>query len=103
MFACPRRPILAALAVGIAAIGIACTLNPQPLPPDNGSEAPGGGGGDRTDASFSDAPQNPAPPVSDGGANGDSADNNHNDAGGAGDADAGDAATDAPSDAPEDG
>jgi hypothetical protein len=103
MFARHRRLILVALAVSIGAIGVAC-LNPQPLPPE--PEAPPAGGGDRipADASFSDAAAAPPQNMSDGaGGQATDANDGKNDGGiDAAPPDAGDASTDAPSDALED-
>jgi hypothetical protein len=104
-----RAGLLAVLAVG-AAVAVACTINPQPLPPESlGSGGTSSGGADNGSADSgttgfgSDAAAPPATP--DGGAQG------NLDAGSDatapkldGSTDAGtDAAADAPNDAPEDG
>jgi hypothetical protein len=50
-----RRPLLAlvVLAVVAASAGVACDLNPQPLPPGFSSGAPGAGGDNGADAAAS--------------------------------------------------
>lgn len=110
-----RRFVLVALATG--AVAVACTINPQPLPPDSlagpterdGTAADASVNSDGSDfkgvdSGSADAAQDsavvPQPPPSDGGTVEDAA--NPNDAADATDA-MDDAPTDALTDAPEDG
>ena len=91
-----RRKTVAILVLGILAAGVAvaCTLNPQPLPPEFGS-----GSANDSDASARDggfAPETPDPKRSDAGGGQGDASANDPDAG-TDASDAGDGATDADS------
>ena len=84
----PTTRILATVALVVAGIGGACTINPQPLPPEGFSNSPGagssGGGSDHTGADATTSDASPAPPttVPDGGENkGDSASDGGEDGG----------------------
>jgi len=97
-----RAARIAVLALAGVAIAAACSLNAQPLPPLSGGDTNDGTGGERSpDGSFSDRDAGTPLPTSDAG--GVPEGGQPHDA--AIDAlpvfDAGDAATDAPSDAPE--
>jgi hypothetical protein len=94
----PKLALLAAL--GVAGAFVACTLNPQPLPPDDerSSFGPGDASGSSDSGSFTNDPL--SPPNQDAGApapnNGDGGTGGDGDGGDAGDAgpdggDAGDA------------
>jgi len=110
----PRNRLLSPLSAGVglvvlaASLAWACTINPQPLPPDS-ANAPGVN--DKGDAGGSGgfgSPSDAAAPPAVGDAGRDGSGDNGGDAGadGAGGRDDGgenDAAVDAPTDAPEDG